>query len=326
MQNPLVSVLIPAYNHQKYVKETIISIINQTYQNIELLLIDDGSKDSTWNQICLMEQLCKERFVNISFETRNNCGICLTLNRLIDKAQGKYVYLIASDDLAKPQSIALQVNFLENNPNYVQVMGDNEIIDENSKRVFWDKKRNNINDESKAVYKTFASYLKQERPDINFNSDSFGSYESLIKGGNYIPNGNLFLRTALLEVGKYNENAPLDDLYINLQIAQRYKIKFIDEVLFSYRWHSSNSIKKIMSSLSQQTIYYELFYAPKNEKTKAFINRFDLYEKKNFFFFAIEKYRSQLQRKKYLVFGKKKFLIKCADIVFEHYAFEDEKK
>ena len=48
--NPLVSVLIPAYNHENYVQETINSIINQTYQNIELIIYDDGSKDSTWNK------------------------------------------------------------------------------------------------------------------------------------------------------------------------------------------------------------------------------------------------------------------------------------
>ena len=48
--NPLVSVLIPAYNHEKYVQETINSIINQTYQNIELIIYDDGSKDSTCNK------------------------------------------------------------------------------------------------------------------------------------------------------------------------------------------------------------------------------------------------------------------------------------
>ena len=54
----LVSVLIPAYDHEKYVQETIKSIINQTYQNIELIIVDDGSKDSTWQKIQEMREEC----------------------------------------------------------------------------------------------------------------------------------------------------------------------------------------------------------------------------------------------------------------------------
>ena len=50
----LVSVIIPAYNHEQYIQESIKSVINQTYQNIELVVIDDGSKDSTWQKICEM--------------------------------------------------------------------------------------------------------------------------------------------------------------------------------------------------------------------------------------------------------------------------------
>lgn len=51
MSNPLISVIIPAYNHENYVQECINSIIEQTYKNIELIIVDDGSKDSTWNKI-----------------------------------------------------------------------------------------------------------------------------------------------------------------------------------------------------------------------------------------------------------------------------------
>ncbi|MDR2772122.1 MAG: glycosyltransferase family 2 protein [Elusimicrobiota bacterium] len=324
MNKPLVSAIIPSFNHEKYVQEAIYSIINQTYENIELLVCDDGSTDDSWNKISELKNVCQKRFTNVFFDVCKNQGICLTLNKLIDKSRGEYIYLIASDDLAKPAAIKKQVDFLQNNPEYGQVMGDNEIIDENSRRVFWDKDRNNVPDESKAVYKTLAQFLQQERADIDFFSDDFGSYKSLISGGNYIPNGNLFSKKLLLDSGKYQKNAPLDDLYINLQMAQRCKIKFLNEILFSYRWHQTNTIKnhKKASEMSDQTMYYELFYAPKTQSAIDFINEYHLYKKKNFLFFGIEKYRSLIHRKKYLrVFGSRFRIGSIKDIAFKKYDF-----
>ena len=82
MSNPLVSVIIPAYNHEKYIQETIKSIINQTYYHIELIIINDGSKDTTWKKIQEMELECKNRFVTVYFATQENAGTCVTLNKL----------------------------------------------------------------------------------------------------------------------------------------------------------------------------------------------------------------------------------------------------
>ncbi|MDR3243838.1 MAG: glycosyltransferase family 2 protein, partial [Elusimicrobiota bacterium] len=127
MTYPLVSVAIPVYNHEKYVSAVIDSIIAQTYGNIELLIIDDGSKDLSWEKVCQKREICIKRFKRIDFEKQENKGTCITLNKLLDKACGKYIYLIASDDLAKPNAIETFVIFLENNLQYAQVVGDNEI-------------------------------------------------------------------------------------------------------------------------------------------------------------------------------------------------------
>src|SRR5574344_1018426 len=127
--NPLVSVVIPAYNHEKYVKEAIYSIINQTYEKIELIIVDDGSKDSTWEKINELKEDCLKRFRNVIFESQENKGSCDTLNHLLDLAKGEYIYLIASDDIAKPNAIEKEVEFLINNADYALCVGDNEIID-----------------------------------------------------------------------------------------------------------------------------------------------------------------------------------------------------
>ena len=131
MESPLVSVIIPVYNHEKYVQETIKSIINQTYKNIELLMLDDGSKDNSFAKTLELKEECEKRFVRVVMETKENEGTKATTNKLFELASGKYVYLIASDDLAKPNAIQKELEFLENNPDYVLAVGDDEVIDKN---------------------------------------------------------------------------------------------------------------------------------------------------------------------------------------------------
>lgn len=257
MNNPLVSVIIPAYNHERYVVETIESIINQDYNNIELIIINDGSADATWPLIEELEPRCKDRFVNVSFTTQANTGTCITLNRLIAQTQGKYVYLIASDDVAKKHSIEKQVAFLEANDDYGLIVGDNEFIDSESKQCYWDKSWKISYDEA-SVYKTFASALRAMREEVDFLSTEFGQYKSLCRG-NYVPNGYLIRKSVLDSVGPFTPDAPLEDYWLMLQIAKISKLKFIDEVLFSYRWHANNtaSQREKMLTMTDKTQYYE---------------------------------------------------------------------
>lgn len=239
---PLVSVLIPAYNHEQYVQETITSILNQSYKNIELIVINDGSSDLTYQKICEMERFCRDRFSRVVFETQENKGTCDTLNRLINISVGEYVYFIASDDLAKPDAIEKQLTFLINNPSYSLVVGDNEIVDENGVVCYWDNKRNNVYNKNDAVYLTFADFLQKDLQ-LNFLFDNFGTYSSLYLR-NYIPNGYLIRKSIFRKADIFTKEAPLEDWYLMLQISKYSKLKYLDEILFSYRWHANNSIKQ----------------------------------------------------------------------------------
>ena len=202
--SPLVSVLIPAYNHEKYVQEAIQSVIDQTYQNIELIIVDDGSKDSTWKKIQEMKSVCEKRFSRILFETKKNEGTCATLNKLLTLANGEYISILASDDKFKPQLIEKTYEYLSHNSDYVLCVGNNEIIDLNSKKCFWDENKNCIYDINYAIYKTFGDYYKKHRSDVDFSSESFGSYISLYKE-NYIPNGKLIRKSVFDKIGPYTK-------------------------------------------------------------------------------------------------------------------------
>ena len=251
-EEPLVSVIIPSYNHQDYVKECIDSIANQTYQNIEIIVIDDGSSDNTYDVVKKVLSGYTERFKFISVQKQENAGTATTWNRLIKKTSGKYIYPIDSDDVSKPTAIQKEVEFLESHPDYGLVVGDNEFIDEDSKRIFYTKENTITYDIKDAVIKTFAGTY-----DGHLKNDIFGMYYELLKG-NHVPNGYL-VRSDILKKIEFTSEAPLEDYYMMLQLAKYGKFKYIDEILLSYRRHSTNISKQSlkMADMTYQTLLYE---------------------------------------------------------------------
>jgi len=127
---PLVTIGIPAYNHEKYIGECIESIINQPYKNIELIIINDGSKDNTHEIIKSYENRCKKRFVRFIYINRENKGLSKTANEILALAKGKYFKLIASDDKLHEESIDPFIKELEKG--FDIVFGKLILIDENN--------------------------------------------------------------------------------------------------------------------------------------------------------------------------------------------------
>lgn len=304
----LVSVIIAAYNHENYIQDAIKSVMVQTYKNIELIIIDDGSPDSTFEKMKEIEQDCKKRFNRVVFETKQNEGTCKTYNKLLKKCKGKYVFIMDSDDVVKSNTIKTQVDFMEQNPDYGLCVGDNEIIDAQGKRCYWDAQKNIVYNKKDAKWMTFGEQLKSVHRFVDFNSTDFGSYDTLFDS-NYIPNGYL-IRAKALKDFEYTTAAPLEDWFLMLQLAKKWKFKYIDSVLHSYRWHATNTIKQTekMRAYSIQTQRHEIEILkhidvnsclPAVAKT---INQKILYKKIKFLgFLKIEKYRT---------FNKKQVLIK----------------
>lgn len=113
MNIPLVSVIIPAYNIEKYIRESIDSALSQTYQNIEIIIVDDGSIDGTKKVI---EPYIKNGKVKYIYQ--ENKGLAGARNTGIKNSKGDFIALLDSDDIFLPQKIERQVKVLEDNPNF----------------------------------------------------------------------------------------------------------------------------------------------------------------------------------------------------------------
>ena len=129
-QQTLVSIILPVYNAEKTIKRAIFSIINQTYINWELILIDDGSKDNTTKII--------RNIIDIRIKKYNliiNKGLVHCLNMGINLSKGSFIARMDADDICFPERLECQLNFLKRNNNFDLVGSQKLIFDENTKKV-----------------------------------------------------------------------------------------------------------------------------------------------------------------------------------------------
>ncbi len=124
---PLVSVVMSVYNGEKYLRESVDSILNQTFHDFELFVIDDGSSDNTKK---IIESYSDERII---FTSRPNKGLVASLNEGIERARGKYIARQDADDISYPERLRLQVAYLEEHDDCVLVSSSYDILDSESK-------------------------------------------------------------------------------------------------------------------------------------------------------------------------------------------------
>ena len=109
METALVSIIMPMYNAGKFLSKSIESVLEQTYQNWELLLIDDGSKDDSID----IALVYGKRFKNLLLKNEQNMGIAKTRNKGIEASKGQYIAFLDSDDLWLPNKLEVQVKWME---------------------------------------------------------------------------------------------------------------------------------------------------------------------------------------------------------------------
>lgn len=125
--NELVSIVTPTYNCSKYIEKTIKSVINQTYKNWEMIIVDDCSTDNTEKIVRKYQQ----QYPNIIYKILDkNSGAAVARNTALKNAKGRYIAFLDSDDLWVPEKLEKQINFMKNN-NYYFSYTNYEEIDEN---------------------------------------------------------------------------------------------------------------------------------------------------------------------------------------------------
>ncbi len=201
-KNPLVSVIISTYNRYELTKQALDSVFNQTYKNIEIILIDDGSTDHT-------QEL--SNLGNIKYLRQKHTGLPGQVRNIGSKSSnGEYIAFLDSDDIYKEQKIEKQINFFKNNPN-ILICHTREIWQRNTK------------------------IISQSKQKHNRQGDIFK--DALVKciiG----PSTVMLKRKLLFEIGIDMFNPVLEiaeDYELWLRICNNYKIGYIDEPLIIKR-------------------------------------------------------------------------------------------
>lgn len=211
MQNfPLVSIICLSYNHEAYVVEALNSVINQTYPNIELLIADDCSIDSSATVI----QNWLKKHPNVYFQANaKNLGNTKTFNQLVEKAKGKYIIDLAADDLLLPDCVTKQVTTFQNtkNKNLGVVYGNLKEIDENG-------------------FFLTDYYTEKDNP------KSGNIYEMVISNATKICSVSCMIKREVFEsLGYYNESLFYEDLDLWVRVSRKYDFEYISDFLVKKR-------------------------------------------------------------------------------------------
>ena len=130
----LVSVIMPVYNGERYLERSINSILRQSYGNLELIIVDDGSADGSY---AFCEQVAKQDSRIKLLRNQQNIGLAKTMNRLVGEAQGEYVAVQEQDDWSEPDRIAKEVSILQANPGIGIVSGLASCEDYSGKLLYY---------------------------------------------------------------------------------------------------------------------------------------------------------------------------------------------
>lgn len=209
---PKVSVLLPSYNHEQYVEAAVRSVMSQTGVDFELIVIDDGSSDSTPQIIAKLQAELGFTFIH-----RPNKGVVPTLNEALALARGRYVCTFSSDDMMPPDRLKKQSDYLETHPEATACFGQiMPLYDDGS------------------LGEMDVRYLRSV-PQISFEESFLG--KKALHGC-----GEMFVREKIVAIGCYDERYYFEDIPLYLKILYNYGPQPVldDVVCCYYREHGDN--------------------------------------------------------------------------------------
>jgi len=210
---PLVTVGVALYNHEKYIVDCLKSIVEQTFTDVELIVIDDGSSDNSYE--VAKSYLQSQERIKYIIKTRKNVGMCNTLNEIAHLSHGKYISFIGSDDYWAKDKIQDQVEFLENHLEIALVHSNSIMVDDHNNEI-----------------STIEYQNKKNSSDL-FEAILFG------KGGINTPS-HLYRTSVYEEIGYYDPSFRFEDTDFWLRVTSKFKVGFINKFHTYYRWHDDN--------------------------------------------------------------------------------------
>lgn len=215
--HPKVSIIIPVYNGSNYLKEAIDSALAQTYDNFEVIVVNDGSNDNGKT-----EKICKSYGNKIRYIKKENGGVASALNRGIKEMKGEYFSWLSHDDVYYPDKLEKQINFLETQEDKKVIVYSNvEYIDKNGKTIYetQHQKRHNIK---------------------HLNTRLYPALKGLMNGC-----ALLIHKDILVKAGYFDETLnTASDYAMWFKITRINNIRFLPETLVKYRIHEEQGTKK----------------------------------------------------------------------------------
>lgn len=245
--NPLVTIIIPVYNGSNFLYNAIESALNQTYNNIEVLVINDGSNDENKS-----EKISKSFGSKIRYFSKENGGVSSALNMGIKNMKGEYFSWLSHDDLYEKDKIEKQIEFIKKKPQI-------KIVSSNFKSIHLIK-------EEEAPHQFIMKGAKK------------------IKSGRDVLKNWIFFSTMIIhkdcfeKVGLFDiENKTCQDLSMQLKLVKFFPIYHLDDVLVTHRFHSmQTSVTKIKQHIKERNIFHKELYKKYDYRFFG-KNRFDAY-------------------------------------------------
>ncbi len=209
---PKISVIMPNYNGEKYLVESIESVLNQTFSDFEFIIIDDGSSDNSWE---IIQKYAKKDKRIVAVKNEKNLWVHKTRNKLLSLVHGEYIAMMDSDDISLPERFEKQIKFFSTHSWYA-FCGTNFTFIDWDWKVTWKKKFPETDEEIKKSF---------------FWRNPFGQ-------------NTVMMKSSIIDtVWYYDEHLEVaEDLDMWIRIGIKYKMYNLQENLVQYRIHGQNSI------------------------------------------------------------------------------------
>lgn len=231
MSKPMISVIIPSYNHAGYIDKAIESALNQTFTNIEVIIGDDCSMDDSKE---IINRYDDKRIRKYFFD--KNVGGAENLNRLIKLAKTEYIAILNSDDYWEPTKLEKQYKFLEENPEFGACFTWAQYIDRYGDLSFPD---DNI-------------FIQKNRSQEEW-------FSFFVNNGNCLCHPSVLIRKKIYdEIGYYlPQFRQLPDFFQWIKLVKKYKIHIIEEALVNFRWFEGKNNTSSISIGNMNRSYHE---------------------------------------------------------------------